>query len=60
MGARSGGAGAQDGTDTRPGMLGALVEFNRLLETMVKNTPTRTDVSVSVSGSDSDSSDYEL
>ncbi|KAF9333132.1 hypothetical protein BGZ91_011388 [Linnemannia elongata] len=60
VGARSGGAGAQDDTDTRPGMLGALVEFNRLLETMVKNTPTRTNVSVSVSGSDSDSSDYEL
>ncbi|KAG9068032.1 hypothetical protein KI688_011623 [Linnemannia hyalina] len=58
VGARSGGAGAQDGTDTRPGMLGALVEFNRLLETMVKNTPTRVDVSGS--RSDSDSSDYEL
>ncbi|KAF9155292.1 hypothetical protein BG015_010407 [Linnemannia schmuckeri] len=56
VGARSGGAGAQDGTDTRPGMLGALVEFNRLLETMVKNTPTKS----IVSGSDSDSSDYEL
>ncbi|KAF9550796.1 hypothetical protein EC957_011343 [Mortierella hygrophila] len=58
VGARSGGAGAQDSTDTQPGMLGALVEFNRLLETMVKNTPTRVDVPGS--RSDSDSSDYEL
>lgn len=56
MGARSGGAGPQDGTDTRSGMLGALVEFNQLLETMVKNTSNKTDVSES----DSDSSDYDL
>ncbi|KAF9105014.1 hypothetical protein BGX29_000826 [Mortierella sp. GBA35] len=55
VGARSGGAGQPDSTDTRPGMLGALVEFNRLLETMVKSTP-----SVALSGSDSDSSDYDL
>ncbi|KAF8945626.1 hypothetical protein BGZ47_002281 [Haplosporangium gracile] len=56
VGARSGGAGAQDSTDTRPGMLGALVEFNRLLEAMVKSTPAKS----VISGSDSDSSDYEL
>lgn len=56
VGARSGGAGPHDDKDTRPGMLGALVEFNRLLETMVRNTPSKADVS----GSDSDSSDYDL
>ncbi|KAG0297109.1 hypothetical protein BGZ96_007660 [Linnemannia gamsii] len=56
VGARSGGAGPHDGKDTRPGMLGALVEFNRLLETLVRNTPSK----ANVSGSDSDSSDYDL
>lgn len=56
VGARSGGARQRDGKDTQSGMLGALVEFNRLLETMVRNTPSKADVS----GSDSDSSDYDL
>ncbi|KAG0279489.1 hypothetical protein BGZ95_001072 [Linnemannia exigua] len=63
VGARSGGVGPQDGTDTRPGMLGALVEFNRLLETMVKNTPSTTATTAAalanISGTDSDS-DYDL
>ncbi|KAF9925520.1 hypothetical protein FBU30_004684 [Linnemannia zychae] len=61
VGARSGGAGPRDDKDTGPGMLGALVEFNQLLETMIKNTSdTAKTTNVIVSGSDSDSSNYDL
>ncbi|KAF9123037.1 hypothetical protein BGW39_009321 [Mortierella sp. 14UC] len=67
VGARFSGAGPRDGdTDTRPGMLGALVEFNQLLETMVKNTPSTTTNAIAaaaladISGSDSDSGDSDL
>jgi hypothetical protein len=67
VGRRFGSTGSQgDDKDTRPGILGALVEFNRLLETMVKNTPstpanaTAAAALADISGSDSDSSDSDL